>query len=416
LFEEQVEIEPAASYTAARIQRNILQQSSNVGLLATTVLRVNDRNAFAGGADYRIRRFRNQLDLNGHWVITHAPGSATRSTGVGGVANAQYRTKHYLVGAHFDYISPDFRITDLGFLRTRVDRYQVEPWVQLMNPDPWGPVRSVEVGGGYTRTSNTAGLVFQKMAWYYVWARLWNFSTFYINPHHVFETLDDKETRGGPPMLAPARFGLDGMVRTDDRRPWQARAYFDLSRGRGPNRTDHRRNFLSAALSVQPNPRFQASVEVQYDFGVNRQWITNDDVDGDSETDYVFGILDRGVLGVMVRGAVSVTRDLTVQLYMQPFVSTGAFTDVGKLAAPGTYSFIPVSLDFNPDFANRSLRSNVVLRWEYRRGSSLYVVWNITASAEAQAGRFKPGRDLWQTFSAEGTNVFMIKLSYWLSR
>ena len=74
----------------------------------------------------------------------------------------------------------------------------------------------------------------------------------------------------------------------------------------------------------------------------------------------------------------------------------------------------PSTLDYNPDFNNKSFRSNVVFRWEYMRGSALYVVWNVTNADESRPGQFAAFRDLRAGFGASGTQVFMVKLNYWL--
>lgn len=62
------------------------------------------------------------------------------------------------------------------------------------------------------------------------------------------------------------------------------------------------------------------------------------------------------------------------------------------------------------------MRSNVVLRWEYTRGSTLYAVWNMSKADAARPGVFGPLRDLGDAFGGNGPNVFMVKISYWLAR
>ena len=62
------------------------------------------------------------------------------------------------------------------------------------------------------------------------------------------------------------------------------------------------------------------------------------------------------------------------------------------------------------------MRSNVVLRWEYVRGSTLYAVWNLSSSDDSRPGTFSPLRDLRDAFGGDGPNLFMVKISYWMSR
>jgi len=77
--------------------------------------------------------------------------------------------------------------------------------------------------------------------------------------------------------------------------------------------------------------------------------------------------------------------------------------------------FTPVTLEEDPDFNRKSLRGNIVLRWEYIRGSTLFVVWNVATSDESRAGLFSATRDLQTAFGAPGNHVFVVKLNYWLS-
>ena len=98
----------------------------------------------------------------------------------------------------------------------------------------------------------------------------------------------------------------------------------------------------------------------------------------------------------------------------QSKASLQVFPDIKRLARPKSYEFEPVSIDGNPDFNSKSFRSNVVFRWEYLRGSALYVVWNVANADSSRPGRFDPFRDLRSGFGANGTQVFMVKLNYWL--
>ena len=62
-----------------------------------------------------------------------------------------------------------------------------------------------------------------------------------------------------------------------------------------------------------------------------------------------------------------------------------------------------------------SLRSNVVIRWEYMLGSTLFVVWQRGQSDSTEDGSFNLGRSLGNLFGAEQNNTFVVKLNYWFS-
>ncbi len=81
----------------------------------------------------------------------------------------------------------------------------------------------------------------------------------------------------------------------------------------------------------------------------------------------------------------------------------------GSQAAPA-YTFL------KPDFRIRSLKSNVVLRWEYLPGSTLFVVWNQNRYNSITDPRFRALHDLRGIFSDDMQNVFLLKVNYYLSR
>ncbi len=134
------------------------------------------------------------------------------------------------------------------------------------------------------------------------------------------------------------------------------------------------------------------------------------------------------------------TPRFSLQAYIQPFISVGAYTNFKELARPGSYDFnlfgegiSTISYDLenevytvdpdgpgaapsfsfnNPEFNYKSLRGTIVLRWEYRPGSTLYVVWTQNRADYANPGDFEFGRDVKNLLRAPGDNIFMIKFTY----
>ena len=74
----------------------------------------------------------------------------------------------------------------------------------------------------------------------------------------------------------------------------------------------------------------------------------------------------------------------------------------------GDYSFS------DRDFNVRSLRGNAVLRWEYRPGSTIFLVWQQRRSEEEALGSLDFSRDLRALATAPTDNVFILKVNYWL--
>jgi hypothetical protein len=87
----------------------------------------------------------------------------------------------------------------------------------------------------------------------------------------------------------------------------------------------------------------------------------------------------------------------------------------GDCATPATRSAQAFSFD-NPDLNVRSLRGNAVLRWEYRPGSTLFLVWQQQRSGFEPFGDFEFSRDANAIFQERPDNIFVIKASYWIGR
>jgi hypothetical protein len=239
-----------------------------------------------------------------------------------------------------------------------------------------------------------------------------NFWQTYINGGHDFERADDLDTRGGPPILRLASDWFNIGVNSDSRKSWNV----SVNGSGGHSRAGDWNASFGANLRVRASARLQTSVSANYTSAEDiAQWISNEDADGDGATDHVYGRLRRDVLNITGRATFAFTRDMTLEAFLQPFVAVGDYTDIKKLARPRSFDFSPVSLADNPDFNRKSLRGTMVLRWEYSRGSTLFVVWNMSASDDTRPGVFSPLHDLGGAFAAPGTNVVAVKISYWFT-
>jgi hypothetical protein len=406
--------EPLTSYNVMRVQRDILGGSSNIGALITGVTREKSDDAYTAGLDYNLRWDQNRAVLNGHWAATRAPDDdhGVRTSG-GGTANFNFNRKHWNTWTHFDRFGRDFRINDIGFFRVRADRTQLDGGVNLEQPDPGRALRRYNVNLCGGRAWNGERLVFDN--WICTngsvgFLNFWNINGGFTRR---FETLDDIDTRGGPPIVKPAAriayFNLD----SDSRKSWR------LNVGGSKAASDEGGNELQmhTNVNVQPSSRLQVAVQTRYTKALDvAQWIENSDTDGDGADDHVYGTLRRNVVDVTLRGTYSVHRDLTIQAYIQPFVAVGDYNDIRRLARPRSFAFEPVTIDSDPDFNRKSVRGNIVLRWEYLRGSTLFVVWDLSQEDESRPGHFQPGQDLREAFGAPATQVLMVKVAYWFNR
>ena len=405
-------IEPATSYNVVRLQRDVLDGSSTVGGIATGVFREKSDDAFTGGIDYTLRWDENRVVWNGHWVATRAPGTGGIQNAGGGVTNFNVTHKYWNMWSHFDHFGRNFQVNDLGFFRTRTDRNGVDGGFAVQQPDPGRMFRSYGVNTCAGQGWNGDRLVFDRWACLNGYVTLLNFWNTNGGFTRRFETIDDIDTRGGPPILDPPGTFYFFNINSDSRRSWRL---FTGGNGERGSEGD-RETAWYATLQLQPASQFQFSISTRYVDGLETaQWITNLDANGDDVIDHVYGTLRRNVVDVTLRGTYAINRDLTFQAYLQPFVAAGDYENIRRLARPRSYDFEPVAIPSNPDFNTKSLRGNMVLRWEYLRGSTLFVVWDLSQT-DTRPGEFNTVRNLRDAFGAPANHVFMVKVSYWVNR
>jgi hypothetical protein len=160
---------------------------------------------------------------------------------------------------------------------------------------------------------------------------------------------------------------------------------------------------------------------------------------------YLFAQLDQTEVDLTVRMDIALSPRLSVQLWAQPYIASGDYAGFKELARPASFDFLRYGIDSgstisfdeetnrytvdpdgdgeappitfeNPDFLFRSLRSNLVLRWEYVRGSTLFVVWNHGRGGGSTEPSFQLGEQLGNLWDDDGQNTFLVKVNYWLSR
>jgi hypothetical protein len=196
---------------------------------------------------------------------------------------------------------------------------------------------------------------------------------------------------------------------------------------------------LFTSASIRPGPRWQLTLEPTYRRWTDPRQFVGTRTGGPQATfgtRYVFGHIDRSELVARTRASYLFTPDLSLEVYAEPYAASGRYRQFGELPAArsrtlrvygrdGTtiretddgYSVTDGTATFtlpDNDFNVLSFRSNAVMRWEWRPGSTLFVVWQQDRYAEASAGRPVGLGDLGDTFRADGDNYLALKLTYWL--
>lgn len=228
----------------------------------------------------------------------------------------------------------------------------------------------------------------------------------------------DRCSRGGP-LVRRARgvrpwFGVNG----DNRRLLVPSLWVNL----GYEEAGTRSVSLQPGLTLRLSTRFEARLGSRIYWNEDAaQWVAN--VSDEGGTHHLFARLDQRTLSANIRVNYTATPDLTFQFYGEPFVSRGTYADFRELSeTPRAEAFDDRYVAFSPPesvsdgFRVRQLRTNLVMRWEYLPGSTLFLVWSH--GRDASGGPTEDlswGDEFGDLFDLQPRNTFLVKIAHWLS-
>jgi hypothetical protein len=254
---------------------------------------------------------------------------------------------------------------------------------------------------------------------------------------HDFEGRNKFATRGvdgvrGPIMKRPGETGFWVGMNSDWRKPFKLDMNFESG-------LEHDENKIFSGFDADQGYFFNWNAGVNWvqssrlnhriSFFFRRtreddQWLGNfENIGGGiGDVSYVFGRLDQKVFDVTLRSNVLFSRDKSLEFYVQPFITVGDYHNARELLRPDSYDFQPYAVDGfearNSDFEFASVNLNAVYRWEYRPGSTVFLVWSHARNRfgeREQGEQFTNDFDPSTLFSTEPENTIQLKLSYWLS-
>ena len=451
--------EPFTNYGVLRAQQDLRGGDAGFSVIATAVNRRLDqwtqtfmhRDAYTAGATFRNRFADRKYELAGQIAASHVSGTPEA------LLRTQQSPVHYFQQPGDDHTvdasrtslsgysgqvkfgkygggitrfetsvvrqSAGFDVNDLGFLR-RADIVDWSTWAALSFRNARGIYRWAQLNGNHWETWNTSG------------TRLENAVN--VNGHmglrnnwdvHLGGTLAgltesycDRCTRGGPALRKTRGFYPWGGINTDSRKVISGGFWVNLNYGdEGRSSGSH----LSPYVNFRLSPQLQANVSTG--FGRNdtdAQWFGNI-VDGAGVTHFTFARLDQRTTSMSIRLNYTVTPDLTFELYGQPFVAEGTYSNLREISAtPDADAYDARFQPYTPtgtmdmDFKVTELRTNSVVRWEYRPGSTVFFVWQHGRQGPPPETSMRQTwtRDYRELFDVHPDNTFLIKLAYWLSR
>ncbi len=224
--------------------------------------------------------------------------------------------------------------------------------------------------------------------------------------------------RGGPSFRIPGGWNYWVNVETDNRKKLSFGLYHNQRWG-FHNSAD--RQYYGVYTRYQPTDGLRVSFQPNLTNRFNMlQYMTKETFE--AEDRYIFGSIDQVTIDLTMRIDLTLSPNLTIQYYGAPFISAVDYHDPKYITDPHAdnfydrfsedVSFSEEDFENDYDFNFRQFRSNLVLRWEYRPGSLLYLVWTQGRTEEVETGSFSYGSDFNDLFSAHPHNVFLVKLSY----
>jgi len=405
-------VEPRTNYLVGRVQQDVLKGNSNVGLLTTAVNRASSGNAYAGGMDWNLFWHENAYLFSGQVAGSRTADFGEARRGYAGQVELSRQAGLVHGTVHYAARSPGFDIDDLGYI-SRVGVQELQLWLGPRRYEPSGLLRRRFLDLNANLSWNYDRLVYQKDLALSTWLELKNYWWVSGGITRRLRTLDDLDTRGGPPIEKPASVNGWFEVEGDARKAVYGELYGEWER----NAAGSLWRSLRLLIRATPSSRVELSLQPRYTWNDNdAQWVANVDSDDGTRGHFVYGELKSRVLEVTARCSWIFTRDLTLQLYLQPFVASGDYRNLKELVRPRSYAFAPYAGPLaNPDFRERSLRGNLVLRWEYRPGSTLYAVWSQSRQAKGGVPELQPWSNLRKSFADEGANLFLVKFNYWMN-
>jgi hypothetical protein len=472
-------VEPLTNYMASRIKRDFRGAGTVVGTMVTSTLRnlsdpvfkdVLRSTATLAGADFEHAMQNRKYIVSGFLAGSSVTGSQNA------IASTQLNSTHYYQRPDASYLRYDPTRTRLtghvgelafatsGALYSSVGYKEMSPGLELNDLGLVGAAdfRALVTDVGYQ--NYTAGRRLRSFGGNASSEHAWNFGGNSIRQalsgsvSGVFNNLasagfgggyswpyfNDRFTRGGPLALQPSRWSVSANAGSDTRKVVSFRGAADyFRRGQhGGGGWD-----MSSAADYRP----ASNVHVVFGPSLSRdnapaqyvRTVTDPAATATYGKRYVFANIHQTTLAMDTRVEWTFSPAMSFQLYAQPFVSAGQYygfkefltqrkfefaeygVERGTIARSlsGTYTVDPddggpsPSFDFSdPTFNIRILRGNAVLRWEYRPGSALFVVWQQQRTDSEPVGDFDPRRDVGGLFQTVPTNILLVKATYWIGR
>lgn len=475
--ENTLSIEPPTNYFVGRMKKDFNSGNSTVGGYVSSVnrfigadyLKSNLHTAsYVGGLDFEHSWNNREWIISGVFSGSQVKGSEaalqstqlsssryynrvdadylsvdpdkTSLTGYSGeLSLGRFSGDHWRGSLTYSVVSPGYEVNDIGF-ETRADFQALSYLVQYRETSPSGPFRSYIFNAYANQRWNFGGdLTYNAFAGsgYIQFNNLWSLN---LNAGYNAPAFNDRLLRGGPLAQMPASHYYSAVVGSNSSKMFSASV--GHLRRNDVNGGMVRDFFVD--LTVRPTSYIQLTLSPNYNYQTTTSQYVLQKQDATASNTYgsryVFADIDRTTFSTSLRLDWTFTPNMSLQTYIRPFITSGNYYNYKEFTTPRKYDFATYGRDKGainysdgvytvdpdgqgsaesfsfgqPDFNFRSVQTNAVFRWEYAPGSTLFLVWQQDRRSSDPYNDFRLSRDFDRLFGAKPTNVFMIKLSYWL--
>lgn len=471
-------VEPLTNYLLGRVQKDFNNGNTIIGGIFTGTNRFLDtrladylhKTAYAGGIDFTqyFAKKEWQFNLNAAFSQVNGTSKALTSTqmssaryyqrpgnnytrfdttrtslmGSGGRMQIQKLNGHFFVLGAVTWKTPGFEINDLGYLR-EADQVISVVAAGYNQWEPKGIYRSYNLNGDFYLVNDFGGDITGDGFEWNGSSTLKNYWNVWTGGNLQSQSVSTGMLRGGPLMKVPGNLNLRLGFSTDYRKKLNFSVYGNRSKGFDNYYTSY---YTEVDISYKPTNYISFTLSPSYNWSTNDLQYVNYLTPNNTDR-YIFASINQKTLSASLRINLNLSPNLTLQYWGQPFVASGKYHDYKYITDPVAvnykdrfHTYLPDQIQEGPDnftvdenhngmtysidksdFNYKAFLSNLVIRWEYSPGSSVYLVWSQNRSGFNPVGNMDYINDMGDLFNPrlyrdnsdyQLKNVFLIKFSY----
>jgi Domain of unknown function (DUF5916)/Carbohydrate family 9 binding domain-like len=472
--EQQQVVEPLTNYTVAKLKRDLREGKTTISVAATAVNRALDGTgmadelhdqAYTGGLELQHRFWKERFQITSKLIGSYVHGSEaaivetqerirhlyqrpdaghvhvdptrTSLSGAGFYNDLTYRSEHFQAGVGTDLRTPGLELNDLGY-QVNADHIDNWSWASYLDNDPGETFLNYRVNfNSWALSSQEPELMFYggNVNGGGLLKNHWSVGGGLELNRNLWQA---SALRGGPALRRDNALATWWEVGSDARKAVSAGVEAVYST------TPASASYVGEVgfyAKVQAASNIEISAEPSFSVGENDAQYIDQVEDAMGQTRYLMGRIRQVSSSLTLRVSWTFSPRLSFQAYAQPFFATGKYESYKEVVNPRASSpadrfsvLQPSELSLRddvfsvdrdgdgaaeyefekPDFGVRELRSTMVLRWEYRPGSSVFAIWSHNQDSSDYDGNFRLGRGISRLGKAEAEDIVMLKLNYWI--